>query len=517
MQISQANHTWKGGFDGLIREAPPKCCTRFFCHLDIIMCSITPAPCQCPYKALGILSSASENEIRSAYRKRALMTHPDKGGSADSFRSVVAAFEVLIDAARRSAYDRDQVQIPKPSTHKKRRREEKAPKMPCKKPSKMAYKAPKERTRAAPSQKQHAEKDTAYDYDELFYKLVYTTKKKAKAILTGCSEEVIFGFSALLDDGLNLWKPKVAKLALPCPDSTKKSHTPKKWVHRQTSKPPSAVRGFCRSHSRGFVEYRPLIGFNNILIRSQSVRTLDAAIDIHISMARMRERVRSDLKDGKSFREALCEAFCALREEREAANSPVRLTLRCRWGSHFSKTYKDSDLDQFVDHWEEFSQRPRLEEEKAQRIQDKFEAKVAWLRHHVYLILEKKQQQRLKKWGVKTLPQDIQVCTFLAPDDVLCAFFHLSDGTQHAGPYRRSLAEAERDLRQLRRVQRHGDSALLEELHRRDAEAMTAFFEEGLERQRRDEEPKRQRSAKKSAKDAWKKDNVQYHTMTPWL
>ena len=262
------------------------------------MCSITPAPCQCPYKVLGILSSASENEIRSAYRKRALMTHPDKGGSADSFRSVVAAFEVLIDAARRSAYDRDQVPIPTSSTDKKRQREEKAPKMPSKKPSKMTSKAPKERTQAAPSQKQHAKKDMAYDYDELFYKLVYTTKKKAEDILTGCREEVLFGFSALLDDDFSRWKPKVARLALPWP-------TKKKRVNQQTSKLPGALRGICRYFRRSqvsddYVDYWASVGFNNIFIRSQVVRNLDAAIDIHISMARMREHVRSDLKDGKS-------------------------------------------------------------------------------------------------------------------------------------------------------------------------------------------------------------------------
>ena len=155
---------------------------------------------------------------------------------------MVAAFEILTDAARRSAYDRDQVPIPTPSKHKKRQREEKAPKMPSKKPSKMASKAPKERTQAAPRQKQHAKKDMAYDYDELFYKLVYTSKNKAQDILTGCSEEVIFGFSALLDDGLNRWKPKVAKLALPCPGCTKK-----KRVNRE--RPPLTDRRFSRNLS----------------------------------------------------------------------------------------------------------------------------------------------------------------------------------------------------------------------------------------------------------------------------
>ena len=41
------------------------------------------------------LPSATDNEIRSAYRRRALSTHPDKGGSAEAFRSVVSAFETL--------------------------------------------------------------------------------------------------------------------------------------------------------------------------------------------------------------------------------------------------------------------------------------------------------------------------------------------------------------------------------------------------------------------------------------
>ena len=121
--------------------------------------------------------------------------------------------------------------------------------MQSKKPSKMTSKAPKERTQAAPSQKQHAKKDMAYDYDELFYKLVYTTKKKAEDILTGCREEVLFGFSALLDDDFNRWKPKVARLALPWPTMTKK-----KRANQQTSKLPGAFRGICRYFRRSQVQ-----------------------------------------------------------------------------------------------------------------------------------------------------------------------------------------------------------------------------------------------------------------------
>ena len=42
------------------------------------------------YKALGVASAATDADIRTAYRRRALATHPDKGGSAEAFRLVVA-------------------------------------------------------------------------------------------------------------------------------------------------------------------------------------------------------------------------------------------------------------------------------------------------------------------------------------------------------------------------------------------------------------------------------------------
>ena len=50
-------------------------------------------------------SSAAEPELRSAYRRQALATHPDKGGTPEAFRLVVAAFETLTDPVRRAAYD----------------------------------------------------------------------------------------------------------------------------------------------------------------------------------------------------------------------------------------------------------------------------------------------------------------------------------------------------------------------------------------------------------------------------
>jgi curved DNA-binding protein CbpA len=64
------------------------------------------------YMILGVSRKASTKEIKSAYRKKALSTHPDKNTNkppeeaAKEFHKVVHAFEVLTDEASRRNYDR---------------------------------------------------------------------------------------------------------------------------------------------------------------------------------------------------------------------------------------------------------------------------------------------------------------------------------------------------------------------------------------------------------------------------
>ena len=57
------------------------------------------------YDVLQLDSAASAAEIRSAYRRAALLSHPDKGGTADSFKKVSFAFDVLSNVASRAQYD----------------------------------------------------------------------------------------------------------------------------------------------------------------------------------------------------------------------------------------------------------------------------------------------------------------------------------------------------------------------------------------------------------------------------
>lgn len=60
------------------------------------------------YRALGVPRTASADEIRHAFRARAMASHPDRAGETadgETFRLVREAYEVLRDPLRRMAYD----------------------------------------------------------------------------------------------------------------------------------------------------------------------------------------------------------------------------------------------------------------------------------------------------------------------------------------------------------------------------------------------------------------------------
>jgi DnaJ-class molecular chaperone len=57
------------------------------------------------YEVLGISKNCTQDEIKSAYRKLAIKHHPDKGGNAEIFKTISAAYEVLGDEQKRQEYD----------------------------------------------------------------------------------------------------------------------------------------------------------------------------------------------------------------------------------------------------------------------------------------------------------------------------------------------------------------------------------------------------------------------------
>lgn len=60
------------------------------------------------YEILGVSKSATQDEIKKAYRKLALQFHPDKNKAADAeakFKEINEAYEILSNTEKRAAYD----------------------------------------------------------------------------------------------------------------------------------------------------------------------------------------------------------------------------------------------------------------------------------------------------------------------------------------------------------------------------------------------------------------------------
>ena len=57
------------------------------------------------YEVLGISGSASEEEVKQAYRRLVKAAHPDTAGDPARFRLITQAYDVLSDPAQRMAYD----------------------------------------------------------------------------------------------------------------------------------------------------------------------------------------------------------------------------------------------------------------------------------------------------------------------------------------------------------------------------------------------------------------------------
>lgn len=57
------------------------------------------------YELLGVEKGASEDDIKKAWRRKALTEHPDKGGDKEKFQAAQDAYRVLSDERLRNIYD----------------------------------------------------------------------------------------------------------------------------------------------------------------------------------------------------------------------------------------------------------------------------------------------------------------------------------------------------------------------------------------------------------------------------
>jgi DnaJ-class molecular chaperone len=66
-----------------------------------------------PYQTLGVKSDASPEQIQKAYRRLAKKLHPDLNpgdkNAEEKFKEISAAYDLLIDAAKRARFDRGEI------------------------------------------------------------------------------------------------------------------------------------------------------------------------------------------------------------------------------------------------------------------------------------------------------------------------------------------------------------------------------------------------------------------------
>jgi molecular chaperone DnaJ len=59
------------------------------------------------YETLGVAKTATQDEIKKAFRKLSSQHHPDKGGDTEKFKSISVANDILSDPQKRAQYDEE--------------------------------------------------------------------------------------------------------------------------------------------------------------------------------------------------------------------------------------------------------------------------------------------------------------------------------------------------------------------------------------------------------------------------
>ncbi|KAL1515196.1 hypothetical protein AB1Y20_004257 [Prymnesium parvum] len=57
------------------------------------------------YAVLGVPKTATSEQIRNAFKERAMVNHPDRGGDKEVYATIQTAYDILSDVSKRAAYD----------------------------------------------------------------------------------------------------------------------------------------------------------------------------------------------------------------------------------------------------------------------------------------------------------------------------------------------------------------------------------------------------------------------------
>ena len=368
------------------------------------------------YEALNVSSSAAEAELRSAYRRQALATHPDKGGTPEAFRLVVTAFETLTDPVRRAAYD---LQL-KHAAAPKERRVPTGPARPAGAATAKRASGETETGKRAPKKAKgedgHATRSTpggpstgageppeeCKDNVGWVQELLGLSQAALRARLKAMTEEVLRRLleflqssdqntlatvvpscstgsagnassacssseSEELSEEAAPAEPLLAICAVADDEDQEANEVNegKEGNCDQQGSERKLLRGICRNKRDS--SYQASVYFKGVGAYSQSTVDLNKIIDLHISLVRMRQRFYEHLASGRSCREALSDAVTEMHSNRAASQSPaLRIRFCCRCTTNNSN--RRLDLEELFPIWEsELANKEKMQEERQQR------------------------------------------------------------------------------------------------------------------------------------------------------
>eukprot|EP00927_Polykrikos_kofoidii_P074646 TRINITY_DN7067_c0_g2_i1.p1 TRINITY_DN7067_c0_g2~~TRINITY_DN7067_c0_g2_i1.p1 ORF type:complete len:628 (-),score=101.01 TRINITY_DN7067_c0_g2_i1:103-1986(-) len=260
--------------------------------------------------------------------------------------------------------------------------------------------------------------------------------------------------------------------------------------------PPPAGSGLSQTKLSGVSKtgngtYVVRVSFNYLTLISNTCRDLNTAIDIHICFVRLRQTLITKLLAGIDFAEALREEAAVLHEERRQSQNPDFRVYYCvRYPSaetrRMDRSMQSANVDEAIKMWKDHHQKGQQKRFEAMQhcVQRKQKREEAQKRLPGLLLIcvqrsreSRREEELLARWGVRTLPNNVELASLHLADDCVCATLQLSDGSVRRGPLRKSLRDAEIDATDLARLQsRFGDTTACAELERRDVAAMTAHF-----------------------------------------
>ena len=273
------------------------------------------------YEVLSVDKDATLDDIKLAFKRRALQVHPDKGGSKEAFHLAYRALETLSDPKARKSYDQSLLSFRQLDESAKRRRPGSSAK------ESRATKAPGPRPGRGPKLPRIS---GANSLESLQARLLSRIRDALKQLPRDVRNEVLSNeFSQKQRLILEQWMVDIStqagssteRKATSCSDAGSAASASKAAFQPAEGKP-RGVAGCVKQAKDG---YAAMITFNAIKIQIRT-HNLPAALEVLVLLTSVKQKMLDRTRKQESFHRRLQDAIASSAEEQ--GRDPAQLNIR---------------------------------------------------------------------------------------------------------------------------------------------------------------------------------------------